>query len=93
MVVGDVGKQPLGRLGQRQAPIIEHVVLPRARRPAGQMVVIRVLVGMQSRHIEDGRSDAHQQSQDAGADSDPAVAQQPLGDLRAGEAAKRGERR
>ena len=93
MAVGDVGKQPSRCLGQRQAPIIEHVVLSRARRPAGQMVVIRVLVGMQSRHIEDWRSDADQQSQDTGADSDPAMAHKPIGDLRGGEAAKRGERR
>ena len=48
---------------------------------------------MQSRHIEDWRSDADQQDQEANVSRKPVVAQKPLGDLRGGKAGKRGEGR
>src|SRR6201982_3400347 len=94
LIPGTNFSQQLSRcLGQRQTPIVKHEVLPSPGNAAGEMIVIRVLVRMQSHHVDNGRRDAGNNSPNAGGGGELAVMAKTVGEMRAGQSGQRRERR
>src|SRR6266581_1717478 len=50
--LGELGAQLLGRLLEREAPVIKHVMVVGGAHAAGEIVEVRVLIGMQPHHLD-----------------------------------------
>ena len=57
--------QAVGRLLQRQAPVIQHEQIVGGANRARDMVEVRVLIGMQADHLAERQQQAERENRDA----------------------------